>query len=68
MIRKPYPSDVSADERALVARYLTLLPETSGQRDHPLREVFNGLRYVVKIGIPWRSMPNDLPPWTAVYK
>lgn len=68
MIRKPYPSDVSDDEWALVAPYLTLLPETSGQRAHPLREVFNGLRYVVKTGIPWRSMPNDLPPWAAVYQ
>jgi transposase len=32
-----------------------------------LREVFNGLRYVVKTGAPWRWMPNDLPPWEAVY-
>jgi transposase len=33
-----------------------------------LREVFNGLRYVVKTGAPWRWMPNDLPPWAAVYQ
>jgi len=68
MIRKPYPSDVSDDEWALVAPYLALLPETSGQREHALREVFNGLRYVVRNGIPWRAMPNDLPPWAAVYQ
>ena len=43
--RKPYPSDVSDDEWALVAPYLTLLPEDAGQREHALREVFNGLRY-----------------------
>ncbi|WP_236034063.1 IS5 family transposase [Belnapia mucosa] len=60
--RKPYPSDVSDDEWALVAPYLTLLPETAGQREHALREVFNGLRYVIKIGAPWRWMPNDLSP------
>jgi transposase len=30
--------------------------------------VFNGLRYVVKNGIPWRAMPHDLPPWAAVYQ
>jgi transposase len=29
--------------------------------------VFNGLRYVVKTGAPWRWMPNDLPPWDIVY-
>ena len=50
------------------APYLTLLPEHVGQREHALREVFNGLRYVVKTGAPWRWMPNDLPPWAAVYQ
>src|SRR5918998_3870409 len=66
--RKPYPSDVSDDEWALVAPYLTLLPEDAGQREHSLREVFNGLRYIIKTGAPWRWMPNDLPPWAAVYQ
>jgi transposase len=66
--RKPYPSDVSDDEWALVASYLTLLSEGAGQREHSLREVFNGLRYGVKTGAPWRWMPNDLPPWAAVYQ
>ena len=66
--RKPYPSDVSDEEWGLVAPYLTLLSEQAGQREHSLREVFNGLRYVVKTGAPWRWMPNDLPPWAAVYQ
>jgi hypothetical protein len=35
-----------------VALYLALLPEDAGQRRHDLREVFNGLRYVVKTGAP----------------
>ena len=66
--RKPYPSDVSDEEWALVAPYLTLLREDAGQREHALREVFNGLRYVVRSGCPWRLMPHDLPPWFAVYQ
>jgi transposase len=66
--RKPYPSDVSDEEWALVAPYLALLPEDAAQRSHSLREVFNGLRYVVKTGAPWRWMPNDLPPWEIVYQ
>jgi len=66
--RKPYPSDVLDEEWALVAPYLTLLPEAVGQREHSLREVFNGLRYIVKTGAPWRWMPHDLPPWAAVYQ
>ena len=65
--RKAYPSDVSDEEWALVAPYLTLLPEDARQREHPLREVFNGLRYLVRYGVAWRAMPNDLPPWHAVY-
>ena len=65
--RKPYPSDVSDDEWLLVASYLTLLPEDAEQRQHSLREVFNGLRYLVRYGVAWRAMPNDLPPWHAVY-
>jgi transposase len=53
---------VSDEEWALVAPYLALLPEEAGQREHSLREVFNGLRYVIRTGAPWRWMPNDLPP------
>ena len=67
-MRKPYPSDVSDEEWALVAPYLTLLPLDAKQRQHDLREVFNALRFIVKTGMQWRFMPNDLPPWPAVYQ
>ena len=66
--RAAYPSDVSDEEWALVAPYLARLRESSGQRDHELREVFNGLRYIVRTGAAWRLMPHDLPPWAAVYQ
>jgi transposase len=66
--RKPYPSDVSDDEWAFAAPYLALLREDAGQRTHSLREVFNGLRYIVKTGGQWRWLPHDLPPWPAVYQ
>lgn len=66
--RKAYPSDVSDEEWAFVAPYLTLMSEDAPQREHSLREVFNGLRYIVRGGIPWRMMPNDLPPWHTVYQ
>jgi transposase len=68
MERKAYPSDVSDDEWAFVAPYLTLMTEEAPQRDHSLREVFNGLRWIVRSGAPWRMMPNDLPPWYTVYQ
>jgi len=68
MPRKAYPSDVSDDEWAFVAPYLTLMREDAPQRDHVLREVFNGLRYAVRSGVPWRWLPGDLPPWYTVYQ
>jgi transposase len=68
MERKAYPSDVSDEEWAFVAPYLTLMSEDAPQRDHSLREVFNGLRWIVRAGAPWRMMPNDLPPWHTVYQ
>lgn len=68
MDRKAYPSDVSDDEWAFVSPYLTLMREDAPQREHSLREVFNGLRYMVRSGASWRLMPNDLPPWEVVYQ
>jgi transposase len=68
MERKAYPSDVSDDEWAFVALYLTLMTEEAPQRTYHLREVFNGLRWNARAGAPWRMMPNDLPPWEAVYQ
>jgi transposase len=66
--RKPYPSDVPDEEWAFVAPYLALVREDAPQRTHELREVFNGLRWVVRTGSPWRYVPHDLPPWEAVYQ
>lgn len=67
MDRKAYPSDISDDEWAFVAPYLTLMTEEAPHRVHSLREVFNGLRRLVRAGAPWRIMPHDLPPRQAVY-
>jgi transposase len=68
MKRKAYPSDVSDEEWALVAPYLTLMTEDAPQRTYPLREVFNGLRWIARTGAPWRMMAHDLPPWHVVYQ
>jgi transposase len=66
--RKAYPSDVADDEWAFIAPYLTLMTPDALQRRHDLREVFNALRYLVRSGVPWRMLPNDLPPGPAVYQ
>jgi transposase len=66
--QKSYPSDVSDEEWAFCVRYLTLMTETAPQRVYPLREIFNALRYLVKMGGVWRMMAHDLPPWRMVYQ
>jgi transposase len=68
MNRKAYDSDVTDDEWAFAAPYLTLMREDASQREYELREVFNGLRWIVRTGSPWRLMPHDLPPWWVVYQ
>ena len=66
--RKSYPSDVSDEEWGFCVRYLTLMTEQAPQRVYSLREIFNALRYMVKMGGVWRMMPHDLPPWPVVYQ
>ena len=47
---------------------LNLNDRRAPQRDFPLREVFNGLRWIVRSGSSWRLTPHDLPPWHVVYQ
>lgn len=44
------------------------MTEEAPQREHPLREGFNGLRCIVRTGAAWRLMSHDLPPWHTVYQ
>lgn len=66
--RKAYDSDVSDAEWTFLVPYLSLMREDAPQREHPLRELFNAMRYVIKTGCQWRYLPHDFPPWTAVYQ
>ena len=66
--RKAYSSDVSDEEWMFCAPYLTLMKEDALQREYPLREVFDGLRWLVRAGCPWRLMAHDLPPWNVIHQ
>jgi transposase len=67
MARKAYPSDIRDDEWALVAPYVTRITADAPQREHRLREVFHGRRWLVRAGAAWRLLPPDVPPWYPVY-
>ncbi len=65
---KPYPSDVTDDEWGFVAPYLALMRPDAPQRQYPVRELFDAVRYLIKTGCQWRMLPNNFPPWPAVYQ
>ena len=68
MPRTPYPSDGTDEEWAVAVPYLTLMTPDAPQRRHEPREGFNALRWMVRTGAQWRMLPNDRPPWEAVYQ
>ncbi len=64
--RKPYPTDVTGEEWAFAAPYLTLMDPDTPPRRHDLREVFDARRWIVRTGAQWRMLPTNFPPWEAV--
>ncbi len=60
--RLAYPTDVSDEEWAFLAPYFRLMREDAPQRRYPLRELFNGLRYIARTGLQGCYLPHDLPP------
>lgn len=64
--RQASPPDVSDDEWAFVAPYLSLIAPDALQRKYDLREVDNGLRWLARTGAQWRMRPHDFPRWEAV--
>jgi putative transposase len=65
--RPAYPSDLTDGEWAVIAPLLPS-PKRRGQpRIHPLREIINAIRYVLRGGIAWRALPHDFPPWPTVW-
>lgn len=67
MARKAYPSDVSDAEWVILKAYIPE-PKTGGRpAKHSRREIVNAIRYVLRTGGSWRSLPHDFPPYTTVY-
>ena len=63
---KRYPSDLTDREWA-IWEPLMPPPKPGGHpRTVNLREVVNGICYVLRGGIPWRFLPKDFPPWQTV--
>src|ERR1039458_733549 len=63
-----YPSDLTDDEWALVEHLIPPGKPGRGKRTVIIREVVNGLMYVLSTGCQWRAIPKDLPPRSTIYE
>ena len=68
MGRKAYPSDLTDEQWRILAPLLPPAKPGGRPRSVDLREVLNGILYVLRSGCPWRMVPHDLPPWQTLYK
>ncbi|MGB9315069.1 MAG: IS5 family transposase [Pseudolabrys sp.] len=62
-----YPSDLTDDEWGLVEPLIPPGKTGGGKRTVIMREVVNGLMYILSTGCQWRAIPRDLPPKSSVY-
>ncbi|SRR5712692_255353 len=62
-----YPSDLSDAEWALVEPLIRPAKRGGRQRSVDVREVLNGIFYVLSTGCQWGALPKDLPPKSTVY-
>jgi len=62
-----YPSDLTDDEWALVEPLIPPARRGGRRREVNVREVLNGLLYVLSTGCQWRAVPKDLPPKSTLF-
>ena len=62
-----YPSDLSDAEWALIAPLIPPAKRGGRKRSVDVREVLNGIFYVLSTGCQWNALPKDLPPKSTVY-
>ncbi|MGB7918056.1 MAG: IS5 family transposase [Rhodomicrobium sp.] len=62
-----YPSDLTDEEWALVEPMIPPAKRGGGKRTVVMREVVNGVMYILSTGCQWRALPKDLPPRSTVH-
>lgn len=67
MPRRPYPSDLTDAQWAYLEPLLPAVRPGGRPRAHPLREIVDAMRYVLRTGCQWRALPHEYPPWQTVY-
>jgi putative transposase len=67
MNTKPYPSDVTDAQWALLEPFIPTALPGGRPREVDIRAVVNALFYRNREGCSWRALPHDFPPWKTVY-
>ena len=68
MTRKAYKTDLT-DAQWQILEPLVPPPKSGGHpRTVNMREVVNGIFYVLRTGCGWEMLPHDLPPYSTVYQ
>lgn len=65
--RLRYPSDLTEAEWDLIRPLIPPCKRGGRQRTVDLREVVNGLMYVLSTGCQWRAVPKDLPARSTLH-
>ncbi len=63
-----YPSDLTDQEWALIEPLIPPAKRGGRRRTVDVREVMNGVLYVLGTGCQWRALPKDLPPKSTVHE
>ena len=62
-----YASDLTDEEWSLVAPMIPPARRGGRPRDVNMREIINGLLYLLWTGWQWQALPKDLPPKSTVH-
>ena len=63
-----YQTDLTDAEWVVIEPHLPPAHGTGRPRSWPMREIVDGIFYVMRAGCPWRLLPSDLPPWGTIYR
>jgi putative transposase len=66
--RLAYTTDLTDEEWQILEPLLPPAKTGGRPRQYPMREVINGIQYVLRGGGAWRLMPHDLPQWQTAYQ
>jgi putative transposase len=64
---KPYASDLSDAEWTILEPLIPPAKAGGRPRSVKMRQILNGIFYVLRSGGAWRLLPHDYPPWSTVY-